>query len=303
MYSNRLNWLDIAKGITILLMVLGHTSIPLFLSNFIWAFHMPLFFIASGWTTNWQKTDFKGFTKRKIRTLLVPFLVYSLIVLLLYTLQGWGYFNHWIYNGWVAYALWFIPVLFLASLFAKVIYSIKNKYLFILFAFIFAVISGILSFYKIQLPWSLSSVPFATFLILVGTELKQFNTTIADSKLWHILILFFVTAGISQFWRLDLCFNSILPFIPLTIGATAGTLMIFMVSSWIDKHLKYVSIMLKKVGKETFLIVAFSQIIIMLLNEYFSLNVVIKYSILLLTLVALKYIKDGVNNLAKVNIL
>ena len=303
MYSNRLNWLDIAKGITILLMVLGHTSIPLFLSNFIWAFHMPLFFIASGWTTNWQKTDFKGFTKRKIRTLLVPFLVYSLIVLLLYTLQGWGYFNHWIYNGWVAYALWFIPVLFLASLFAKVIYSIKNKYLFILFAFIFAVISGILSFYKIQLPWSLSSVPFATFLILVGTELKQFNTTIADSKLWHILILFFVTAGISQFWRLDLCFNSILPFIPLTIGATAGTLMIFMVSSWIDKHLKYVSIMLQKVGKETFLIVAFSQIIIMLLNEYFSLNVVIKYSILLLTLVALKYIKYGVNNLAKVNIL
>ena len=303
MMSNRLNWLDTAKGITILLMIIGHTSISSVLSNFIWAFHMPLFFIASGWTTNWQKTDFKDFTKRKFQTLLVPFFVYSLVVLMIQILQGWDSFIHWIYNGWGAYALWFIPVLFLASLFAKVIYSIKNRYLALVCAFMFATISGILSFHKIQLPWTMSSVPFATFLIVLGTELKQFNTTIVDSKIWHIFILFFVTVGISQFWRLDLCFNSILPFMPLAIAATAGTLMIFMVSSWIDKHLKYVSIMLQKVGKETFLIVAFSQIIIMLLNEYFSFNTVLKYTILLLTLVALKYIKDGVNKLAKVNIL
>ncbi|QJD09405.1 acyltransferase family protein [Flammeovirga sp. MY04] len=65
--------MDVSKGIGILLMVLGHTSIPSALSKFIWAFHMPLFFIASGWTTNWQKTDFITFTKRKLRTLLLPF--------------------------------------------------------------------------------------------------------------------------------------------------------------------------------------------------------------------------------------
>lgn len=296
-------WIDIAKGITILLMVIGHTSIPSVLSNFIWAFHMPLFFIASGWTTNWQKTDFKGFTKRKFRTLLVPFFVYSLVVLLIQIHQEWVYFNHWIYNGWGSYALWFIPVLFLASLFAKLIYSIKNRYLVLSLAFMFATISGVLSFYKIQFPWSISSVPFATALIVVGSELKRYSSRIADSKLWHILLLFFVTVGISQFWRLDLCFNLILPFLPLTIGAIAGSLMIFMISSWIEKYFKYVSIMLQKVGKETYLIVAFSQIIIMLLNEYFSLNSILKYSFLLLSLVALKYIKDGVNKLAKVNIL
>ena len=56
--TNRLKWLDIAKGISIILVVIGHTSIPRFLSDFIWAFHIPLFFIASGWTTNWQKKDF-----------------------------------------------------------------------------------------------------------------------------------------------------------------------------------------------------------------------------------------------------
>lgn len=303
MESNRLKWLDVAKGIGILLMVLGHTSIPPLLSNFIWAFHMPLFFIASGWTTNWQKTDFITFTKSKLRTLLVPFFVYSLVVLLIEVPKGWVDLNLWIRNGWGAYALWFIPVLFLASLFAKLIYNIKNRYLLFGCAFMFATISGVLSFYKIQFPWTMSSIPFATFLIVMGAELKRLNSVIADSKIWLMLILFFVTAGISYFWRLDLCFNSILPLAPLIIGALSGTFMIFMVSSWIDKHLKYVSVMFQKVGKETYLIVAFSQIIIMLLNEYFSLNTIIKYTVLLLTLIMLKYIKDAINKLAKVNIL
>lgn len=81
MASIRLQWLDIAKGLTIILMVLGHTSIPEFASRFIWAFHMPLFFIASGWTTNWEKKSLVEFTRHKFRTIMVPFFVYSAIVL------------------------------------------------------------------------------------------------------------------------------------------------------------------------------------------------------------------------------
>ena len=284
-------------------MILGHTSIPLVFSNFIWAFHMPLFFIASGWTTNWQKTDFIVFFKKKIRKLIVPFLIYSLVVLLIHIFQGWTNFSHWISNGWISYALWFIPVLFFASLMAKLLYGIKNRYYIIGCAFIFAAISGMLSFYKMHLPWNLSTVPFATFLIVVGAELKPYSFRISESKLWCILLLFCVTAGISQFWRLDLCFNSILPILPLTLGAIAGTVMVFMISSWIDEHLKFVSRVLQTVGKETYVIVAFSQIIIMLLNEYYALHTILKYLILLLSLVVLKYIKDGVNKRAKVTIL
>lgn len=39
---------DIAKGIGILLVVMGHLGIPPMLSNAIYLFHMPLFFILSG---------------------------------------------------------------------------------------------------------------------------------------------------------------------------------------------------------------------------------------------------------------
>ncbi|ANQ47871.2 hypothetical protein MY04_0489 [Flammeovirga sp. MY04] len=97
--------------------------------------------------------------------------------------KGWVDFNLWIRNGWGAYAKWFIPVLFLASLFAKLINNIKNRYLLFGCAFMFATISGVLSFYKIQFTSTMSSTPFATFIIVMGAELKRLNSVIADSKL------------------------------------------------------------------------------------------------------------------------
>ena len=39
----RNTWLDIAKGIAIILMVVEHDSIPHIMVDFIYCFHMPLF--------------------------------------------------------------------------------------------------------------------------------------------------------------------------------------------------------------------------------------------------------------------
>ena len=82
MKTQRIVWLDIAKGIAICLMVLGHTSIPPFLSNFIWAFHMPLFFIASGVDYKLGESLFEDISKKKFKGLMIPFFIYSMIVLL-----------------------------------------------------------------------------------------------------------------------------------------------------------------------------------------------------------------------------
>lgn len=89
--SSRVLWLDIAKGITIILMVIGHTSIPMSLSNFIWSFHMPLFFIASGWMTDWQKYSVGNFVIKKTPSILLPFAIYSIVVLIVkYLALGGG---------------------------------------------------------------------------------------------------------------------------------------------------------------------------------------------------------------------
>ena len=51
--SRRIGWIDIAKGIAILLVIVGHTvKFGGGTRNFIFSFHMPLFFILTGYTSN-----------------------------------------------------------------------------------------------------------------------------------------------------------------------------------------------------------------------------------------------------------
>lgn len=47
-HSHRDISIDIAKGIGILLMVIGHLKIPIELHQFIYMFHMPLFLLFQG---------------------------------------------------------------------------------------------------------------------------------------------------------------------------------------------------------------------------------------------------------------
>ena len=113
MNNIRIDWIDLTKGIAIFLMVCGHTSIPLSISNWIWSFHMPLFFIISGILFNATKyPNFNLFIKKRGKTLIIPYIIFSLITLLTIHDQT---LKEWLYKGWInECALWFIPVLFFA---------------------------------------------------------------------------------------------------------------------------------------------------------------------------------------------
>lgn len=45
----RLPWLDVLKGIGIILVVVGHIYSNKTIFNWLYSFHMPLFFFAAGW--------------------------------------------------------------------------------------------------------------------------------------------------------------------------------------------------------------------------------------------------------------
>lgn len=48
--GKRIEWIDVAKAICILLMIAGHTyPVGSKVRNIIFSFHMPLFFILSGY--------------------------------------------------------------------------------------------------------------------------------------------------------------------------------------------------------------------------------------------------------------
>lgn len=80
------------KGIGIILMVIGHAEAPWFITNFIYTFHMPLFFIAAGYFFSRKYlSDPWRFIGRRVKGLYVPFVKWSLVFLLLHNV--WHYFG------------------------------------------------------------------------------------------------------------------------------------------------------------------------------------------------------------------
>ena len=76
--------IDIAKAIGILLMILGHCfGISGILRNFIFSFHMPLFFIFSGYFFKMPQ-NMKEMVTKNVRHLVLPYFFTSLVVVLLF---------------------------------------------------------------------------------------------------------------------------------------------------------------------------------------------------------------------------
>lgn len=81
--SNRLEWIDFAKGIGIYLLVLGHMpSLPVLFTDWIYSFHMPLFFFLSGYVFN-NKRKYSFICEKAFIHLIVPYLCYNVIFLLI----------------------------------------------------------------------------------------------------------------------------------------------------------------------------------------------------------------------------
>ena len=90
----RIVWLDIAKAICIILVVIGHyfpETHPLWygeMRNVIYSFHMPLFMFASGFIYIATKKEiaYSEFIWRKVKRLMVPYLTTSVLVV---TIKLW----------------------------------------------------------------------------------------------------------------------------------------------------------------------------------------------------------------------
>lgn len=77
--------ISIMKGIAIILMVAGHAELPTPLSNFIYVWHMPLFFMAAGYFFSERNiADPWNFCVRRAKGLYIPFLKWSIFFLILH---------------------------------------------------------------------------------------------------------------------------------------------------------------------------------------------------------------------------
>lgn len=117
-YPPRNQILDIAKGLGILLVVLGHDiNVNSFPNEFIRTFHMPLFFIISGacFCFERNKEIVKFITKRTVQ-LIIPLVLFCIVTLFIQCMLDKNLNAvtnmHWQLPG----VLWFLLILYLTEL-------------------------------------------------------------------------------------------------------------------------------------------------------------------------------------------
>ena len=158
MDKKRLDYLDMVKGIGIILVVIGHSTVASdSVVTWLASFHMPLFFIVSGMLIQYlqeEQREFRTLIIRKARSIMLPYVTFSVIILLIklyyviatpelmptrdfqiaivdtFSLEGIS-------------VMWFLPALFIGEMFFFLLLKIlksKKHYVIPIVALLFAVI-------------------------------------------------------------------------------------------------------------------------------------------------------------------
>ena len=283
--GKRIRWIDMARGIAIIMIVITHSLDQYsrsFFSALLFTVHVPIFFILSGYL--FKEKDFGQVIKSGFRNLLLPYFA-TVFLIGIIELFGHGIFPSWIrpvnlssYIVSVLYslgtssfipginltvvavgAIWFLPAMFLGNILFNLLVKVCNKlfysnvWLFLLSAF-FAVF-GFLLGPKIQLPWSFDAVLISQFFYCSGYILRRYNLVEKGNWFFDVLgLLLWLLSAKSGFFYMNVS-HADSPFLAM-IGAIGGTYFIVRICRWLSKA-KYQWIVLQKFGKDSLAILCF----------------------------------------------
>ena len=272
--KQRIEWIDVAKGIGILLVVLGHSGFSLNIRWWIWSFHMPLFFLLSGLVFSVNKyPDFYGLFKKRNKSLLRPYFVFTILVLSLTAFilpDYWYLIKSTIIYGWFSIALWFIPVLYLTEfLYYFIRKNISAKHTFFLLILCSA-LGYALSRYNIHFPYKpeivFTSVLFYgignLFFSGINNALNNFSkpVIIVSAAFFLLINIIFCYLNYVQF---DMAINSIGNYFYAYLAALAGISFIILLSYFITSNAFMIKIknVFNYLGINTLIILAVHQMI------------------------------------------
>ena len=86
MVSKRYYEIDLLKGIGIILMIMGHVPFSEEITKAIYVFHMPLFFIASGFLYK-RKNDFNTAFVKWLKRLILPYFIFFFFFYVLWNIE------------------------------------------------------------------------------------------------------------------------------------------------------------------------------------------------------------------------
>lgn len=279
---------DILRGLGIILMIMGHIGIGMekpdaYFSVWYHAFHMPLFYVISGYFFSGRKMKTEKFIVKKAKQLLIPYffwgmfhIVYnfiecgsiemfrsSIIESLIVRPTGEGI----LYAG----ALWFLPTLFwINAIYMIMNRMIKNK----VFLYVAAVVIGVCGMeattHGIFCPLALDSALVGVPFMAVGDFMKEqkdsrFVKEILHMK-WSVFVLLFVLINGMIFYNDEVNFRDgkYGIFMLTFINAVMGTILLWNISRVIEEKLgsnifHTVSDILALIGRNSVIFVCLNQ--------------------------------------------
>lgn len=271
----RIPMIDIAKGIGIILVVIGHTKLPTVAMNIIYAFHVPLFFVLSGIVFSGNK-PFVTQIYNKIRTLLVPYYFFGIFVTLALYLHNnittvSQIFDFIVLGAGYNSALWFIAHLFVLTIYSQFLIKFFNKTILYVLLVLHLIIG--LKFIEIGLPssWRLDLLPLSFSFFIAGYLFKEQIINIIASMKWGAVITMFAVFLASVYLNLmhhSFAGNSYGQFLDLPLNylivSTSGILLTLFVSSRFTR-LGFLNF----IGKHTIVILSTHQFIPMMLTSFY----------------------------------
>ena len=208
--KTRLHYMDIAKAIIVIMMIIYHVLAPCFLRNAICGvvgYVMFAMFFISGYFHKSGKRSIGQNIKTRFIGVLKPFFIYSIVMFVLSSvyylatkqesimdvlcclrnfyggciwnrtiqdLFGWDY-HHLGATYLFLSPLWFLLTMFFSGVLFYFIegFALKSKLRSIIIALVLAVITGVCVGFNVSLPYNLQTVPVFTSAILLGALCGQ----------------------------------------------------------------------------------------------------------------------------------
>lgn len=180
----RIEEIDILKAFGIILMIMGHIGFGMYFDYWIHAFHMPMFYIISGFLYSHKSISIRKFIYKKVKSLLVPYFIFGIIHYFIYLLISISNNNSTdlfvpvlhlffinTYGLPIAGALWFLTSLFFVDLIYYLIdrqNKINKNLLVVVITFIGVFLPKI-----VRLPYALDTAFVGTGLFHIGYILKN----------------------------------------------------------------------------------------------------------------------------------
>lgn len=282
MKMKRYKYLDVARGIGLMLVVISHSC---GLNSYLINFYIPLFFVLSGYTYK-QGRSYKENIAKKAKRLLIPYFAYSGVLFLFYLLMGrtreemlhsaFGIFysRFCLYDTTLAEdnvylftiangAMWYLTAFFAASLVFHLVVdrALRDKKFLIGCTVVLLAVTMALAELPVLLPWSADLIGAAVLFMLAGTLLgraeffeKKWNPVSVLAVFASYMLLSTVNPGINMSLREYGRYGAFSAPVFVIIGVAGSMLCI-----WAAKLIQdiFVGRLLNYIGQNTIIILAF----------------------------------------------